>query len=568
MPFNINANWEGMKSLRVWVFIIRIIRSPIPVWWAIGLFLAGLFAWTGRYGMNPDGIQYSDIAVGAANGDPGQLVNSLWSPAYPALISLILEILRPDSGHETQVVHLTNFIIFIFSLFGFSFFLKNLRPDDLFDSPAKNALWVFYSFGFCIYFWFVLRWIGLKQVAPDLLMAGMVLFIAGLVLKLSSAVKTWKSYFFLGLVMGLGYYVKAPLFTFGIVLFLLLFFFTPPNISRKKLLLSLFAFSITVLPYAVALSRNAGHLTVSESARLNYIWHVNKLDIISWSRKDYSGFGSPVHPPRLIFDKPLTLEFAEPINGTCPLISDPSYWFSGANPRFNLKQQISAFGENRDVYGVVLLESMGLIAGGLILFVFYIRKNSFIKIKLDTFWLFVWPLMAAGIYAFVHTELRYLAAFSIIFWLALYNELAQKMGSSVNSSVLGGVVLFYFICLIVVGQKRFEEAKVLDRPDYRPGYEVVLRNLHSMGVKPLDRIAVVGDAGDCYFAHLGGLKIVAETFNVEEFQNLGVEKMSAYLNSLKPLGIKAVVVKGPLPSFGKGWKRIVVPDQELSIFIL
>jgi hypothetical protein len=550
-------------------FLYRFLRDPIAYWWIFGLFMGGLFAWAGRYEMNPDGVNYTDMALEALQGKPGELINPLWSPGYPALLSLILGILQPDIHHEFPVIHLLNYLIFIFSLIGFTFFLKSLGLDHSSGSSKNNTPWFFYSLSFSVYFLFMLNWIGLKVVTPDILVSGIVFFTSGLILRLSNASRTWKSYILLGAAMGLGYYAKAPLFILGVALFFLLFFFAPQDLDRKKILVAFLVFGVTVLPCAIALTRYTGHWTIGESARLNYLWHVNKLDITTWMGPDHSGFGTPLHPPRVIMEKPLTLEMGYPIAGTRPLGYDPAYWYGGATPRFNMKQQLSAIEENLQPYHGFLSENPGLVVGGLLLFIFRFRGSPGFRIKSSEFCLIAWPLIAMGIYIFVHAENRYLAPFAILLWVMIYKELTERAKDSVKAVVFWGVVAFYFIGVPRIIHAQFQEAKAIDSPNYRPGNEVVWDEVHSLGIKPLDRIAVVGDAAACYFAHLGRLKIAVQVPDAEQFQGMSSRDFSILAYRLKTRGIKAIVVYGPCAEkTAEGWKQIEASAIPLNVFIL
>jgi hypothetical protein len=53
----------------------------------IAIVLGAAEAWTSRFSMNPDGVQYLDNATAYSSGDFHNALNSQWSPLYPWLIA-------------------------------------------------------------------------------------------------------------------------------------------------------------------------------------------------------------------------------------------------------------------------------------------------------------------------------------------------------------------------------------------------------------------------------------------------------------------------------------------------
>src|SRR6266542_1198976 len=93
-------------------------------------------------------------------------------------------------------------------------------------------------------------------------------------------------------------------------------------------------------PFIVALSAARHRLTFGDAGKLNYLWHVNRLPIFHWQGD--TRYGTPRHPTRKIFEHPAVYEFGSPLNATYPPWYDPSYWYEGATPRFELSQQMPA----------------------------------------------------------------------------------------------------------------------------------------------------------------------------------------------------------------------------------
>ena len=62
----------------------------------------------------PDGTSYLDMASGALHESPAVLFqNAYWSPAYPALLALMMAVARPGLAGELHAVYILNWLIFL-----------------------------------------------------------------------------------------------------------------------------------------------------------------------------------------------------------------------------------------------------------------------------------------------------------------------------------------------------------------------------------------------------------------------------------------------------------------------
>jgi hypothetical protein len=93
-------------------------------WLVIGLLWSAFYSFADRDTMNPDGMSYVDMASNAVRNGPAQLINSYWSPGYPAVIAGFLMVFRPSLEATYSVVHFANFCIFALVMLSFAFFLK------------------------------------------------------------------------------------------------------------------------------------------------------------------------------------------------------------------------------------------------------------------------------------------------------------------------------------------------------------------------------------------------------------------------------------------------------------
>src|SRR5277367_1698112 len=228
-------------SRAAWSFLEFALRS-VPCWWGLCLCFAAILTWSARHSMNPDGLSYLDLASEAVTSGPRSLVNSYWSPGYPAVIGVAMFLFHPAPEQEFALIHFVNLLIFVFALAAFSIFLRHWFAAIRAEESGKEA-WKHYftPFAFCTFLWFTLNDIGTEVVTPDLAVAAIVFLAAGLVCRISLAGSGWMHYAALGFVLGVGYYVKAAMLPLGVALLVLLFFLSPlaNDTTRRKLAASL-----------------------------------------------------------------------------------------------------------------------------------------------------------------------------------------------------------------------------------------------------------------------------------------------------------------------------------------
>jgi hypothetical protein len=158
-------------------------------------------------------------------------------------------------------------------------------------------------------------------------------------------------------------------------------------------------------------------------------------------------------------------------------------------------------------------------------------------------WLAIWPLSACAMYGFVHIEKRFLWAFFVLFWLAVYRELCRRTNAMTRTAVLGTV-----LCALLIPAARSLPDAVL-HPS-QPGYPRVADALRAAGVHQGDRLATVGRGFDAYYARLLGARVVAEIVDPGEFSRLSAEDMATVKQRLAGIGVKALVVKDAASASG------------------
>jgi hypothetical protein len=541
--------------------------TSLPFWFVVGALGAGFMAWDSKHFMNPDGLSYLDMASETLHSGPQNLVNLNWSPLYPSLIAIFLFLFRPATSSEIPLLHLLNWVIFVTAQLCFAFFVRTWftkQRDSVTGQWDFGRYGMVVPFAFWLFFWSVIQFIPVSQVTPDLCVAGLVFLAAGICGQLSRPTSGWKHYLALGVVLSLGYYAKAAMFPAALLLLLFLFFW-PPSVSRSRygVLVAAVAFFVASAPLATIVSKRVGHLSFSESGSMNYAWWVNKVPpYAGWIRLDMEILdslytGKPdrsthsAHSPRILLDRPLTLEFGSPVAGTHPLWYDPCYWNEGAKGRFNLRQQLVALKENLLRYGHAFLEMSSLFAGALVLSLLGLWKRPLVKLDRKWYWLLTWPLAVGGMYACVHVEYRFLGAFFVLFWLAAYAALLGRAEKRLEEAILATALSSLVISTIGGGVLR-------DYADRKPpDYLVIAEGLHKLGVREGDKLATIGTMFDAYYARPAGVRITAQIPDADEFWSLGAAEFEKVKGRLASIGVKALIARdGPRGFSYADWQEI------------
>jgi hypothetical protein len=557
------------RRVRALVSFFEPALVSVYFWWAICLTCAAIFDLSDRHNLTPDGLSYLDMATEALRSGPAALLNGLWSPAYPALLSLALAIFHPSPDQEIPLAYFLNFLVFALTLWAFTFFLRQwLAYADTLGLSSDRYKRYFVPFAFCTFLLFMLQDSNLRSVHPDLLAAAIVFFAAGLTCRISVPGSSIRHFVTLGLALGIGYYAKAALFPLGLIFLSGLLIYPPSRqVSRKKLLLSLSVFLLVAAPLAICLCEQAGHFTLGEGSKLNYVWHVNETE--PWLDLMGPHAVNPVHPPRRLMESPLILEFGSPVKGTVPLWYDPAYWYAGGSVRFHLGRQVAAIESNLEEYREICDQWRVFFGGAVVLWILAACSTWFSNIRRAA-WIFAWPLIAMSMYALVHVEYRYVAAFCVLLCLATYGVLVPRVNTQVAMAVCATVAGAMFIpfvgnMVVVTGQT----VKDLLRPQ-KPSYEIIALGLRDLGVKDGDSVAVVGWPFGPTFAHYGRLRVVAAIMGTDQFWNLSPLELKSVMHSLTGAGIKAVVAKDrPRNSTPANWHDIKISDSNrYSVLLL
>ena len=533
----------------------------------LSLVLGGFQAWISRYAMNPDGVSYLDIGDAYLRGDWKAAINGYWSPMYSVVLATAMRILKPSLAWEFPVVHLVNFVVFLVALFCFRIFLRSAAPwiedgSDASDEFERLPAVVVLGIGYILFLWSSLVLIDLALATPDLLVAALVFLLGALLLDLRRRHSLLKFVAF-GAVCGLGYLAKGFMFPMAFVFLAVLLF--SGNLTKARMggvLLAGFVFVIVSSSFIFALSKAKGRLTYGDTGKLAYAEMVSPQPPQMHWQGEPEGSGAPLHATRKILDDPAVFEYAEPVSGTYPPWYDPSYWNEGMHSQFRLRSQVRVLVQSARAYGGMLQSASAVIAGIAILLL--IGGRSTLKGIAQNWPLVIIACAAAGLYALVLVHSRYIAGFAVLFFVGVLTGIRLPRNDKfemVSKQIGIGVILAMFLSLAVtLGDTAYHKLTVGAGPATREHVEAA-EGLQRMGFRANDRVAVLSDGLEDYWARLGRFKIVAEIassrLDGREFWAAPAEVRLRAYEAVAGTKARAVIAwSPPAGELSHGWKQI------------
>ena len=478
-------------------------------------------AWIGRYAMNPDGVSYLDMGDALVRRDWAHAVNAYWSPLYGWMLGLVVGAIQPSPRWEFPLVHAVNFTIFVVALLAFRFFLHEVigfshertAPDDAGpDSRVALPGWAMLLLGYSIFLWASLELVSLYDVSPDQAILACVCFVAGMLLRLRRH-PILPTFAFVGLLLGVGYWTKAILFPLGFVTLALLYLWKRSSRSwRHGVMVAAVVFLAVAAPLISVLSAQKGRPTFGDSGKLNYAWAVSPQTFWrNWQGQE-PGSGKPVHPTRQLLRHPPVFEFDGPVHGTYPPWADPSYWNEGLQWHFRIRPQLEILAANSvSEIRLLLRVQPGLVIAVIVL---ALLSGGIWLAGLRELWpLIALPAAAFAVYLPVHVEDRFLGGFVIVLFLTLLAAVQLRVSDQRSA---GYVALAVFITMVLgtsdvtLRYATHHLAIPGSGPNSTWQDVVAAEHLQKIGLRPGDRVAVIGDGTGAYWARLAKLRIVAE----------------------------------------------------------
>ena len=548
----------------------RSIRRLEIAFWLIAFLLGFVHAWADHhYLMNADAMSYLDVAEAYLRSDWKTAVNSYWNPLYSWLIALGFSIIKPSPYWKFAVLHVLNFLIYLFALGCFGFLIREMVRRQQNQSAGFVTLpgWALLALGYSLFIWSSLFLVRIQLEFPDMLVAAFVYLATGILLRLRRQPSSWIWFALFGIVLGLGYLAKSPMVPLALVC-IVASVFAVGSLRRALPRVALtVAFLVLVAgPFVFAISRSKGRLTTGESGKLNYLWSINRVTNPHWQGEE-PGNGQPKHSTRKIFDPPPAFEFGNPIGGTYPVWYDPTYWYEGSVSHFDFRQQLRVVvGGIKSYYE--LFHSWGLQYGLFVaLIVLYLmgRRGRLLVGDLIQQWPLLVPALAGmGLYLLVNVQGRYVASFIVLLWLALLS--AVRLNNTQESQRLIKaitVVLAVSIIFTTVASSSREVVATVrqivagEDPAAHEQWQVA-EGLRERGVTPGDQVAFIGDSYRAFWAHLLGLRIVSEVRRdkVINFWEADQTLRGRLIDTFARTGAKAVVAEKPPPSTDlTGWAK-------------
>ncbi len=94
--------------------------------WVVAIIAGLVQSIAERFYIEPDGVNYLDIAYAYLRHDFHNAVNGYWSPLYSWLMALAIVVTHTPAYWESTVLHSLNFLIYLLSLVCFAFFFREL----------------------------------------------------------------------------------------------------------------------------------------------------------------------------------------------------------------------------------------------------------------------------------------------------------------------------------------------------------------------------------------------------------------------------------------------------------
>lgn len=567
--------------------------------WCAAVFLGLLQAWSSRITVAYlDIIPFVDMANYILKGEWSMVINGTSNPLFAGLLALTMAAFKPSVYWQYPTVHLLLFFIFLFSLWSFDFFLRQMILLHRQQNSAEQLHvpeWILMTIGYTLFLWSSLTLIRVSLTDPDMLVAAFFYLAAGLLLRIRQRKAGWSTYLALGLVLGLGYLTKSIMFPVSLLCLgaaMLMGARSPRGVVYA--LGATLVFVAVSAPFIVALSLKFGKPTFGESGKFNALLDIDHVPT-TFLWKGYDGpYGTLLHPVHQIFDRPATFEFASPVGGSYPLRYDFTYWIEGLTPHYlpeeMAKNLVANFRSSARWWALGL---NGSIFAGLFVLFWVSGRRRLILNDVAAFWFLLIPsFVTLTMYGILHFEPRYIGGFLAVTFTCLFFSVQLPPTLEARRLFSGVAVLLLLMFVSPIGiDIPISVTNISSLLDFlkplgakrNPNAEVV-KGLQAMGLRPGDGIASLelsvnpetegDDTGPAFWACLGQFRLVAEVFFVSEphtpdltpfrrelrdnnFWDADMERQEKVIDALAKTGARAVVsLQEPRGPGAAGWSKI------------
>ncbi len=547
-------------------------RALEPALLLSSLALGAYHAWLGRYAMDPDGMSYLDVGQSFFRGDWANAVNAWWSPLYPWTVGLVLGMAKPSLRWEFPLTQVVNFAIFALTLFAFRFLLHGLINFSREARPSQSGEfvdlppWTLLLLGYATFLWIALEVDPPWYTTPDLAVVACVCCSAGMLLRLRCGGGVWRFLLF-GIILGIGYWVKAILFPVGFVALVCAYWWGRSYANWGcRILLSTLVFLCTCAPLVLLLSHQKSRFTFGDSGKFNYAWYVSPRTFWRNWQGEIPDSGVPVHPTRQLSVHPPVFEFDGPVAGTYPPWTDPSYWNEGLQWHFKLRPQLEVLAETVPSEARLLLRSRPDLVAAVIILALLAGQVWWAGVRE------LWPLLAIaaagmGLYLPLVENDRYLGGFVLLLFVTLLASVRLRpegISYTGRAAVCVALAVFFTMALATADYTVRVATHHLAQPGSGPRSTledvVAAEQLWKMGLQPGDKVAVIMNGTGAYWAHLAKLRIVAEIMasikGSDEFWSSPPDVQEHVFDLFRRSHAKLVVTSCLVSSPPSGWKPI------------
>jgi hypothetical protein len=378
-----------------------------------------------------------------------------------------------------------------------------------------------------------------------------------LALRLATGRGRWASAGILGVMLAAGYFMKAALFPFGIVLLA-----TLGILVRRRGGIGLTAAAATVflalsLPQIMYASRLKGTATFSDVGRLSYLWFiadvpgpVSSAFPLPERLPDPTGHASLARISDAV-PRPAVFDIDAPIPGTLPIWYDAGHWYRGVVAPFEPVATARAVVRHTRVY----LEMFGMMLVGALaaMLIGPVSRRAIADMRPNAL-LVVPATITLAMYALVLVQPRYVAPFAVLLVIGLVpptaiDELSRRVRLGLATGAVAAV-------MSVVYQLR------VDTPVWQGSAAArsnVVSALKARGVGPGARVGFIGDAYDALWAHQAGVRFVSLLPRAESgrFWSLDAAGRERILAHMRAQGASVLLAERPAPGVvTDGWESL------------
>jgi hypothetical protein len=372
------------------------------------------------------------------------------------------------------------------------------------------------------------------------------------------------SWLTLGVLLAVGYLVKAVLLPFGVVVLVTLAVALRHRRGFPRAALAGAVFVAICAPQIIYVSRLKGAPTASDVGRLTYAWYVAGVPgPVSSALPLPATLPEPTATPKTLAmldpagdPRPAVYAVGAPIPGTFPLWYDAGYWYRGVRAGLHPVATIRAVVRHTRAY----LEMLAfLIIGGLAAVLASGVTRQRVAAMRPSAVLVLPALALLGLYALLLVQSRYVAPFVVLLVLGLVtpharDELTRRLRLGF---VVGALCALPFTAFEVRRAAAHWDGAAEARA-------AIARDLRARGVESGTRVAFIGEAHDAAWARHARLRIVSVVPRQEAgwFWASDSTRRAAVLDTMRAHGATAVMAEAPSAGVDvRGWIPLGPPGS-------